>query len=66
MDCPLSQRQIKVVEKLSQGLQAKAAANDLHMTTVTVNRDIEKAMKASNTRNTTGLVATALRQGWIR
>ena len=66
MACPLSHRQIQVVEKLSRGLQAKATANELHMTTVTVNRDIEKAMKASNTRNTTGLVATALRQRWIR
>lgn len=66
MDCPLSQRQVKVVELLSRGLQAKATACELHMTTITVNRDIEKAMKASNARNTTGLVATALRQGWIR
>jgi len=65
MNCPLTPRQIKVVEELSSGIPAKTAADHLRLTINMVNNDIQRAIRAANSGNAAGLVAKAIREGWI-
>jgi DNA-binding NarL/FixJ family response regulator len=61
----LSRRQLQVIDRLSTGRPAKSVATDLNMTVASVNNDIQRAIQALDAGNTAGLVATALRKGWI-
>jgi DNA-binding NarL/FixJ family response regulator len=62
----LSCRQLTVIDRLSTGRPVKSVAADLNMTVASVNNDIQRAIHALDAGNTAGLVATALRKGWIR
>lgn len=61
----LSRRQLKVIDELSAGKPAKVVAEDLRLTINMVNNDIQRAIETLHAGNAAGLVATALRKGWI-
>lgn len=64
--CPLNHREIEVVRKLSHGLRAKQIARELLTTEAVVRNCTKIATRVAQAKNTTGLVAKALREGWIK
>lgn len=66
MMCPLTGRQIEAVTLLADGLSAKEIAIQWGQSYHWVNNCIYDAMKVSGTSKSTGLVAMALRKGWIQ
>jgi DNA-binding NarL/FixJ family response regulator len=65
IECPLTPRQLRVVSALSKGSPAKTVAGWLNITVTMVNNDIQRALAATNSGNAVGLVAKAIRNGWI-
>jgi DNA-binding NarL/FixJ family response regulator len=61
----LTQRQSTIVTLISDGHSAKDTARLLGISYRTVERHLDKAKQATNTQNTTALVAKAIRQGWV-
>ncbi|MEZ2132709.1 MULTISPECIES: LuxR C-terminal-related transcriptional regulator [unclassified Sinorhizobium] len=65
IECPLTERQLRVVSKLATGAPAKTVAGDLNMTLASVHNDIQRALQKIPAGNSVGLVAFAIRKGWI-
>ena len=63
--CPLSDRECEVVRQLADGGTRAQAANDLFIETNTVKSHLSRMLQRVGALNTTHLVATALRRGWI-
>lgn len=63
--CPLTQRQLQVIEQLSTGAPAKVIAGRLDTTVGSVQMHIQHALEKVKAGNAAGLVATALRSGWV-
>lgn len=61
----LTRRQLQVIDGLSTGKPAKAVAGELKLTINQVTNDIQRAIHVLDAGNTAGLVAAALRKGWI-
>lgn len=61
----LTPRQLRVIDALASGKPAKKVAGDLKLTIHQVTNDIQRAIHTLDAGNTAGLVATALRRGWI-
>lgn len=65
-ECPLTRRELSVVHLLSLGMTAKEIARETVTSPNTVNNYIVLAKaKAGGNMTATGLVAKALREGWI-
>lgn len=64
-ECPLTQRQLKVVEQLSTGAPAKLIAGRLGTSVGSVQMHIQHALEKAKAGNAAGLVALALREGWM-
>lgn len=62
---PFSSRVAETVVYLSDGSSAKEVARKMGITPGTVRNYIHEAKLIAGTRTTTGLVAKALRKGWI-
>ncbi|ASJ58976.1 response regulator transcription factor [Sinorhizobium meliloti] len=66
-ECPLSRRELSIVHLMSLGMTAKEIARETATSPNTVSSHIVTAkLKAGGKMTATGLVATALREGWIQ
>lgn len=63
--CPLTDSQIEVIHWLSLGKTSAEIAVILGINEKAIARRIERAWLITGTHNRPGLVATALRKGWI-
>lgn len=63
--CPWSKRERNVVTALSADMTAKEIARLFDMSPWTVQARIKTAKKAAGAHTLPGMVATALREGWI-
>lgn len=63
---PLSERQLKIVGMLAEGLPAKNIAARLGVSVFVVHEDCQRAYRASEVNNAASLVAVAVRRGWIK
>lgn len=63
--CPLSHRELEIVGHMADGTTAKVIAQKTGLTFNTINMFIKMARRATGAKNSTALVATALRKGWI-
>lgn len=59
-------RQLEVIELLSQGKKIKEMAQILGISFHTTGRHMADAFERTQTVNSSHLVATALREGWIK
>lgn len=64
-DCPLTTRQVEVTQWLAEGKIAAEIADILGIAQQTVQRHILNARAICGAAKDTGLVAMALRKGWI-
>ena len=64
-DCPLSAKDIEIVEWVSVGKTAQETADIIGSTVGSVKTKIQRATLKTDTVNATSLVAKALRNGWI-
>lgn len=64
-ECPLTEPQLEVVRWLSLGKTYEEAAEILGCGLSGLQHRIARAWKNTGTCNATGLVAMALRKGWI-
>lgn len=64
-ECPLTQKQLKVVEQLSTGAPAKLIADRLGTSIGSVQMHVQHALIKSRAGNAAGLVALAIREGWV-
>jgi two-component system response regulator DesR len=64
--CPLTPRQLEVIALAADGLTMDQIGSRLYLSVDTVRTHSKDAMRRSGLHSTTGLVALALRQGWIR
>lgn len=64
-DCPLSETELRVVRWLSDGKDGEEIASLIDRSRITVNRHISAAKDKTGTQNLHGLVAFALRKGWL-
>lgn len=65
-ECPLTSEQIEVVRWQSHGKTYSEIAEIMGISPKAAIRRIERAWRATGTFNKTGLVAMALRNGWIQ
>lgn len=63
---PLTPREVEVLTELSQGDPVKIVAASLGVGKDTINRHLRNMFNKTGKRNTAGLVALALREGWIK
>lgn len=64
--CPLSKRELDVVREVAAGKSAKEAARDLSISHNVVTNYLQIAkLKCGTGKNVTGLVAKAVREGWV-
>lgn len=64
-DCPLTEKQIEIVSWLSHGKTFGEIAEFLGISRKAVSNRMDRAWVATGTRNRHGIVAMALRKGWI-
>ncbi|MFK3847910.1 helix-turn-helix transcriptional regulator [Agrobacterium pusense] len=64
-DCPLSETELRVVRWLSDGKDCQDIAIILERSKMTVTRHIASSYNKTGTHNMHGLVAFALRKGWL-
>jgi DNA-binding CsgD family transcriptional regulator len=65
-ECPLTNEQIDVVRWQSHGKSYREIAEILGISPKAAVRRVERAWQTTGTFNKTGLVAMALRKGWIQ
>lgn len=64
--CPLTKQQIVVLQLLANGGQMMNITHDLGINKVTLYRHLANIRAVTGHHNTMGLVADALRWGWIK
>lgn len=64
-ECPLTEQQLEIVRWLSFGKTYSEAAEFTGISMKAAQRRVERAWVSTGTRDKTGLVAMALRKGWI-
>lgn len=64
-DCPFSPRELEAVKYLADGLIAKTIAFKMGITEPGVNNLLKIARLKAGKHTATGLVAHAIREGWI-
>jgi len=64
-DCPLTAQQLEIVRWLSLGKTYSETAEFTGISMKAAVRRVERAWISTGTKNKTGLVAMALRKGWI-
>ena len=64
-DCPLNERELEVLSLISTGLAWKTAARQLNIKTGAVEWIVREAKRKTGAKTVVGLVATALREGWM-
>lgn len=63
--CPLTPAQIEVVQWLSHGKNYSDIAEIIGATSKAIYRRMDRAWVSTGTQNRHGIVAMALRKGWI-
>lgn len=64
--CPFKPNELEVVKHLAEGRQAAEVAFRMKITVGMVRNYTKLATRVSGGKNTTGTVAKALREGWIK
>jgi DNA-binding NarL/FixJ family response regulator len=64
-DCPLSSRELQMLERMAQGMSNKEIAQDLGISDQTVKNHITSLLKKLDVLDRTAAVVYALRQGWV-
>ncbi|KQY20251.1 helix-turn-helix transcriptional regulator [Rhizobium sp. Root483D2] len=64
--CPISKRNLEVINWLSHGKSAAETAEIMGISRFTVHRHIRTAMDRLGTSKAVSVVARALREGWIQ
>lgn len=64
--CPFRESELKLLEELATGTMVKQAAHVLGRSEWTINRQISDMKRVSGKQTTAGIVAMAIRQGWIQ
>lgn len=62
----LSARDIEIIKLMAAGHPAKVIGPKIGLSFETVTKDIAAARRIAKAKNSTALVATALRKGWIK
>jgi len=65
-ECPLTRRETEIVSAFADGLFTKEVADRLRMTDNAVNSAFKIIRAKTGARNATGVVAKAIREGWIQ
>lgn len=65
-DCPLSPAEMRVLIFLSNGMAHKDIAAELDRSEMTITSHVRSSFQKTGTFNRHGLVAMALRKGWIK
>lgn len=63
--CPLSERQLEAVRKASEGKITKTIAHEMGTSLNVIGQYLHISRLKAGTETTTGLVAKAIREGWI-
>lgn len=63
--CPLTSRRLKVIEQLATGAPAKLIATRLDTSIGSVQMHVQHALEKVKAGNAAGLVALAIREGWM-
>lgn len=64
-DCPLTRDELSFVAHVSDGKTLKEISAETGVSISYIDNHIKAARRVVRARNTTGLVAKALREGWI-
>lgn len=64
-ECPLTQKQIEIIRWLADGKEQVEIAQIIECSRNRITRHVSRAHQAVGTFNMHGLVAMALRRGWI-
>jgi len=65
-DCPLSEKELACVKALADGRKAVEIADLSRRSIWTIRKHIENAHEKTGLATSAGLVAMALRRGWIQ
>ena len=64
--CPFRESELKLLEELSNGAMVKQASHALGRSDYTVNKQLSDMKRVSGKQTAAGIVAMALRNGWIQ
>jgi FixJ family two-component response regulator len=66
MNCPLTETQVDIIQRLVNGSARKAVAQSMGMLTSRLSQHLTMARAASRTKTNEQLVAVAVKRKWIR
>lgn len=65
MSAPLNDREKEIITAMADGLTAKEISRKIGVAPHTIHEVVRYAKGKTDTKNGTGLVAKAIREGWI-